>query len=76
MFAVQGIYADGIVTIKEPVPVDKQYEVVVTFLNPVKRARRVMNRERKLAALKKITGVIEGSDITLEEAREERLKRQ
>jgi hypothetical protein len=34
MFAVQGIYADGTVTINEPVPVNKNYDVIVTFLKP------------------------------------------
>jgi len=34
------------------------------------------NRERKIAALNRITGVLSGNSMTLEEARAERLKNQ
>ena len=32
MFAVQGIYNNGIVTIEDPVPINNRYNVVVTFI--------------------------------------------
>ena len=74
MFAVQGIYADGTVTINEPVPVNKNYDVVVTFLRPAGQVAENSSRERKIAALNRITGVLSGNSMTLEEARAERLK--
>ena len=76
MFAVQGIYADGAVTINEPVPVDKDYDVVVTFLRPAGQVAKASGRERKIAALNRITGILSDSSMTLEEARAERLKDQ
>jgi len=76
MFAVQGIYADGTVTINEPVPIDKKYDVVVTFLKPVEQAEKGTERERKIAALNRINGILSNSSMTLEEARIERLNRQ
>jgi len=76
MFAVQGVYADGTVTINEPVPVNKNYDVVVTFLKPAGQNVKDSNRERKIDALNRITGVLLDSSMTLEEARAERLKNQ
>ena len=76
MFAVQGIYADGTVTINEPVPVYKKYDVIVTFLNPAEQTDTDTERERKITALNRITGILSNSTATLEEARAERLSRQ
>jgi len=76
MFAVQGIYADGNITINEPVPVKKKYDVIVTFLRPASQAEGSADKGRKIAALNRITGILSNSDITLEEARMERLSRQ
>jgi len=76
MFAVQGIYADGTVTINEPVPINKKYDVVVTFIKPVEQTDKMLDRERKIAALNRISGILSNSIMTLEEARAERLNRQ
>ncbi|MCL1812082.1 MAG: hypothetical protein FWG29_01020 [Treponema sp.] len=76
MFAVQGIYNEGTVTIIEPVPMKTKYDVVVTFIKPVEQAETDTDSERKLAALNRITGILTDSSITLEEARVERLNRQ
>ena len=76
MFAVQGIYADGTVTIKEAVPIDQKYDVVVTFLKPLEQTEKNADRDKKNAALNRITGILSGSNMTLEEARAERLSRQ
>jgi len=76
MFAIQGIYHDGVVTIDEPVPVNAKYDVVVTFLKPVELAENNAVRETKLAALNRITGILSDNAMTLEEARAERLSRQ
>ena len=69
MFAVQGIYANGTVTISEPVPVNKKYDVVVTFLRPAGQAQEKTTREAKIAALDRITGILSDSVMTLEEAK-------
>ena len=76
MFAVQGIYADGNVTINEPVPVRKKYDVIVTFLKPAGQTENNADKGNKIAALNRITGILSDNDITLEEARMERLSRQ
>ena len=76
MFSVQGIYDDGAVIIDEPLPVNKKYDVIVTFLKPADQTENSIDRERKLAALNRITGVLSNSSMTLEEARAERLSRQ
>jgi len=76
MFAVQGIYADGNITINEPVPIGKKYDVIVTFLKPTSQADGSVDKVKKIAALNRITGILSNNDITLEKARMERLSRQ
>jgi len=76
MFAVQGVYVDGNITINEPVPVGKKYDVIVTFLKPAGQTENNADKGKKIAALNRITGILSDSDITLEEARMERLSRQ
>ena len=76
MFAVQGVYEKGTVTINEPVPIDKKYDVIVTFLKPLEQAEVNSSRERKAAALNRITGILADSAMTLDDARAERLGRQ
>ena len=76
MFSVQGIYADGTVTINEPVPTRAKYDVVVTFIKPVEQSETGANNEKKRAALNRITGILSDSTTTLEEAKAERLSRQ
>jgi len=76
MFAVQGIYDNGTVIINEPVPINKKYDVVVTFLKPVEQVEKSADRERKFDALNRITGILSDSTMTLDEARAERLSRQ
>jgi len=76
MFAVQGIYADGTVTINEPVPVDKKYDVVITFLKPAEQTDKAADRGKKIAAFNRIDGILSNCNMALEEARMERLNRQ
>jgi hypothetical protein len=76
MFAVQGIYADGNITINEPVPVRKKYDVIVTFLKPAGQAENNADKGKKIAALNRITGILSDSNITPEEAPMGRLSRQ
>jgi len=86
MFAVQGIYTDGAVTINEYVPINKNYDVIVTFIKPQEQSEKISAeiiseeinsvREKKIAALARITGVLSNCPMTLEEAKTERLSRQ
>lgn len=76
MFAIQGVYDAGVVKIDEPVPVNTKYDVVVTFLKPVELTEKDADREVKMAALHRITGILSDSSVTLENARAERLSRQ
>ena len=76
MFAVQGVYADGNITINEPIPVRKKYDVIVTFLKPAGQTENNADKGKKIAALNRITGILSDSEITLEKARMERLSRQ
>ena len=69
MFAVQGVYDNGVVTIDEHVPINKKYDVVVTFLKPMELTEKKAERGKKIAALNRITGVLSDNSITLEEAR-------
>ena len=47
MFAVQGIYDDGIVTIEDPVPINNRYNVVVTFIKPAEKREEKSDKEKK-----------------------------
>jgi hypothetical protein len=47
-----------------------------TALKPSGQIIKDSNRERKIAALNRITGVLSDNSMTLEEARAERLKNQ
>ena len=76
MFTVQGVYVDGIVTIHEDVPVDKKYDVVVTFIKPTELTEKDVDCKSKIDALNRITGILSNNSMTLEEARMERLGRQ
>jgi hypothetical protein len=37
MYAIKGIYDGNCFRLEEPVPVKGEYEVVITFIDPVKR---------------------------------------
>jgi hypothetical protein len=90
MFAVQGIYNNGAVTIDEPVPVQEKYDVIVTFLKPTERPGAVFEGSagieiqdpdqtpaaEKLAALQKLTGIAAGNTMTLDDIKAARLARQ
>jgi hypothetical protein len=35
MYAIKGIYDEGVIRFDAPVPVKEKYDVLITFLNPV-----------------------------------------
>ena len=76
MFAISAVY-DGIgFKPKEPIPVNEEYEVVITFTTPVKAAGNSPKRFSK-AEKNNITGSLFGvlpSNIDLDKEREERLQ--
>ena len=76
MFALKGIYDNGMVQIDEPIPFDMKYDVVVTFIKPMEQVEKDADREIKMAALNRITGILSNSSMSLEDARAERLGRQ
>jgi len=60
-------------SINETVPIDQKYDVIVTFVKPLEQAEKDVDREEKISALNRITGILSDSTMTLEEARAERL---
>ena len=77
MTAVMAVY-DGQVFIPErPCNIDRGSKVALTVKTISSDfAERTVEREKKLAALSRITGVLSDNSMTLEEARKERLSRQ
>jgi hypothetical protein len=85
MLAVHGLYENGIVKVKEPVPNYKKCEVIVTFL-PVAYKTKQKNEflladpnlktaEEKNKAIDSLVGICEGCTLTLDDIKTERLKR-
>jgi hypothetical protein len=77
MLAVRGIYDGKNVFVKEPVPLKKECEVIVTFITlPEISNREEISVEKKIAALNRLVGIASKNPVSLEEARAERLARQ
>ncbi|MHC6203639.1 hypothetical protein ACYULU_10650 [Breznakiellaceae bacterium SP9] len=91
MFAVEGIYDGNVITVKQPVPYQEAYDVVVTFLKPVTHQNSTMvvktaiddteaekqkRIKEKMDALNSLVGIIKGADVSIEDARNDRLARQ
>lgn len=74
MYAIKAVY-DGIgFKPQEPIPVNEEYEVVITFTIPIKSSG---NKHFSKTEKNKITGSLFGvlpSDIDLDESRSERLR--
>ena len=76
MFAIRAIYDGAGFKPREPIPVNEEYEVVITFTKPVKNSEtpaKQFSRTEKDIIVKSLFGV-SPSDIDLDEAREERLR--
>jgi hypothetical protein len=89
MLAVHGLYENGVVRIKEPVPDYEHCEVIVTFLptsynvEQIKRDERFIlsnpklnTKQEKLDAIDSLLGICKGNTLTLDDIKTERLKRQ
>ena len=75
MFAIKAVYDGAGFKPKEPVPVQEEYEVIITFTTPIKNQE---NRPKRFSGTEKDTiirslfGVLPPS-IHLDKEREERL---
>jgi len=76
MYAIEALYDGTDFRPKEPIPVNEEYEVVITFTTPVKnsqRQARYFSNVEKDTLRKSLFGVLP-SNIDLDEARKERLR--
>jgi hypothetical protein len=76
MLAVRGIYDGKNVFVKEPVPLKKSCDVIVTFITLPELGSKEALVENKIAALNRLVGIASKNPVSLEEARAERLARQ
>jgi hypothetical protein len=76
MLAVRGIYDGKNVFVKDPVPLKKSCEVIVTFITLPDIGSKEILVENKIAALNRLVGIASKNPVSLEEARAERLARQ
>jgi len=76
MFSISAVFDGTDFKPKEPIPVNEEYEVVITFTNPVKNTknqRKHFSKTEKEKIINTLFGVLP-STIDLNEAREERLR--
>jgi len=76
MYAIKALYDGTGFKPKEPIPVNGEYEVVITFTTPVKNSgkqTRSFSNAEKDTLRNSLFGVLP-SNIDLDEAREERLR--
>ena len=75
MYAIKALYDGADFKPKEPIPVNEEYEVVITFTKPVKNTEiqsKHFTDAEKEALRKSLFGVLP-SNIDLDEERKERL---
>jgi len=75
MYSINAVYDGTGFKTREPIPVNEEYEVVITFTMPVKNSESVLKRFSK-SEKEEITNSLFGvlpSDVDLDEARAERL---
>jgi len=76
MYAINAVY-DGIsFKPKEPIPVNEEYKVVITFTDPVKKSETIpkrFSRTEKDEIINSLFGILP-PDVDLDEARAERLR--
>jgi len=76
MYAINAVYDGTGFKPREPIPVNEEYEVVITFTNPVKNSETAPKRfseTEKNEITHSLFGVLP-SDVDLNEARAERLR--
>jgi len=89
MLAVQGLYENGVIRIKEPVPNYEKCEVIVTFLPAVHDTERITRdsdfllshpkfntKKEKFDAIDSLRGICKSNTMTLNDIKTDRLKRQ
>jgi len=75
MYAIKALYDGTDFKPKEPIPVNEEYEVVITFTTPVKYSKspsKYFSSAEKKAISESLFGILP-SNIDLDEEREERL---
>ena len=75
MYAIKAVFDGTGFKPKEPIPVNEEYEVVITFTTPLKSTetpRKLFSKTEKDKIINSLFGVLP-STIDLDEAREERL---
>jgi len=76
MYAINAVYDGTGFKPREPIPVNEEYEVVITFTAPVKDSKTVLkhfSKTEKEEIANSLFGVLP-PDVNLEEARAERLR--
>jgi len=76
MYAINAVFDGNGFKPKEPIPVNEEYEVVITFTNPVKGTetpQKHFSKAEKDKIINSLFGVLP-SKVNLDEAREERLR--
>ena len=76
MYAINAVYDGNGFRPREPIPVNEEYEVVITFTIPVKDSKTVLkhfSQTEKDEITNSLFGVLP-SDVNLDEARTERLR--
>jgi len=76
MYAIKALYDGTDFKSKEPITINEEYEVVITFITPVKsheRQSKHFSNAEKESLRKSLFGVLP-SNINLDEEREERLR--
>jgi len=73
MYAIKALYNGIDFKPKEPIPVNGEYEVIITFTTPVKKHTRYFSNAEKETLRKSLFGILP-SNIDLDEVREERLR--
>jgi len=76
MFAIKALYDGTGFKPKEPIPVNEEYEVVITFTAPVKKSKdrsKHFSSAEKETLRKSLFGVLP-ANIDLDEARQDRLR--
>jgi len=76
MYAINAVYDGTGFTPREPIPVNEEYEVVITFTDPVKKSETIPKRFSKTEKdeiVNSLFGILP-PDVDLNEARAERLR--
>ena len=76
MYSIKALYDGAVFKPIEPIPVNEEYEVVITFTNPVKNQKTItrnFSKTEKQRIINSLFGVLP-SNVDLDKSREERLR--